>query len=968
MSARRGSPDDATGLLPFGDESPSDTPSTSAAPTEDPRRVFLGWEGPILPAACSWLRSEFGEDLSGLLVALPGSRGVRRLSELLALEATPGWRPPRIVTQGTLVDELVALERPAAGRLARTLAWRRALEALSAFDLERVARGSTRRRDAETRLRLAETLRGLHGLLAPEGLDFEDLMREDVGPEHESERSRWSVLARAQALWRAELDTAGLCDPHEGRRAAIQAGRVADDREVVLIGVADMNELLADAIARLGAKATALVAAPEELADGFDPVGRIVPSYWTEHDVPLPVARWFVEEKPADQADRVEALLGEWSETHAAEEITVGLADEEVAPYLERRLRAAGARLRNAAGTPMAATRPYKLLAATVDYLENRGYGEFAALVRHPDAVPCLTDDKDPAEVLDRYHEEHLPRHARGDWAGSKKKAHGVRSLARSLAELLGPLAGTDHRELGAWAEETRAFLLRIYAPNSSDALGAPEAPNNPAQLDPNVEEQRVLAAALRILSAGLEEVGEVPPALVGGEVSASETLRLVLRALRGKSVPPSPPAAGQPTVEALGWLELPLDDAPALVVTGFNEGRVPQSIQGDAFLPDGLRARLGLPDNDARLARDVYATCICLATRDTGDVAFVTGRRARSGDPLVPSRIAFQVPLAEITERIRRFLPSEAHPEPAQVTEEVLPAPLARRAESPKVERMSVTSFRRFLESPYLFYLEHVLRLRTRDDRARELDPMRFGTFAHDVLQAFGEHELKDSRSAETIEDFLVETAQSLARDRFGQEPLPTIALQLEQLKYRFRRFSEVQSWRRAEGWRILRAEWKPEPGHPFVVDGEPMLLRGKLDRLDAHEDGRWAILDYKTGEVGRTPEVVARERGRWKDLQLPLYRLLAEPLAREHGLEGTPQLGYFHLGKDEEHIGLKLVEGWTEEDFADAIRTAETVVRRVRRGDFFDIGQAKPFDEIFKALLGKGLLHTTSDEEDHA
>jgi hypothetical protein len=79
---------------------------------------------------------------------------------------------------------------------------------------------------------------------------------------------------------------------------------------------------------------------------------------------------------------------------------------------------------------------------------------------------------------------------------------------------------------------------------------------------------------------------------------------------------------------------------------------------------------------------------------------------------------------------------------------------------------------------------------------------------------------------------------------------------------------------------------------------------------------------------------------------------------------------LGFFHLGKDEEHIGLKLVETWSESTYVDALLCATDVVRRVRRGEFFELGRAKPFEDdwIFRALVGKDLLHAPfveSDEE---
>ena len=935
---KRARPEDPTALLPFGE--PDSTPAPDRA--EGPRRVFLGWDEAPLTAAARWLREDSGLDLGQAWIALPGGRAVRHLEELLARSARGLDAAPRVLTVGALVDQLVTTERPAASRLARTLAWRRALTELKRGDLERLARGASRRPEAEAQLRLAETVRAVHGLLAPEGLDFEHLKRADLGPDDEGERARWSVLARAQETWRRALDDADLCDPHEGRRAAIQAGRVDDTRPVVLIGVADMNQLLAQVLRRLGPRATALVVAPPELAEGFDELGRLVPGFWLDRPLDLATEDWFVEEKPADQADRVETLLAGWSARRRAEEITVGLCDEEVAPYLERRLAQGGARLRSAAGTPLAAARPTKLLAATADLLERRGFAELAAFARHPDAAPLLAGDADPAEVLDRYHADHLPSAVLERWHGESRASRSMEGLSADVTALLGELWDGAPRPLAAWTGPLEAFLLRVYGEQA---------------LDPEQERERLLAGALAAVGEVLEELARIPVALGGQRVLAAEALRLGLRGLRGRTVAPAPARPGEPTVEALGWLELPLDDAPALVVSGFNEGRVPQSVQGDAFLPDGLRTRLGLADNDARLARDAYAMAVLLATRD--DLAFVTGRRTQSGDPLVPSRLAFQVPRGEVTARVRRFLPGAVRPEPAaDAAAGAEPRDLAARTDPPRVTRMSVTSFRRFLESPYLFYLERVLRLRTRDDRARELDPLRFGSFAHDVLQAFGEHEVRDARSADTIEDFLVQTAGDLAAQRFGEEPLPTVALQLEQLKYRFRRFAEVQAWRRAEGWRLLRAEWTVEDA-PFEVDGEPMLLTGKLDRVDLHEDGRWAILDYKTGEVGAHPEKAARDRDKtWRDLQLPLYRLLAAPLALEHGIEAAPELGYFHLGKDEDHIGLRLVEGWTDADYDSALECASDVVRRVRAGDFFHLGRAKPWEPILRALVGEGVL----------
>jgi hypothetical protein len=156
--------------------------------------VFLGWERPILHSAAQWILAELGSELGDVLVALPGARAAQRLRELLALDAPAGWTPPRVLTQGELIDELVHLEHPAAGRLTRTLVWERALATLGDTELAGLLR---RRGDgASERLRLAETVRTLHGELAPEGRDFAALS-EGWAPELEAEAARWQALARS---------------------------------------------------------------------------------------------------------------------------------------------------------------------------------------------------------------------------------------------------------------------------------------------------------------------------------------------------------------------------------------------------------------------------------------------------------------------------------------------------------------------------------------------------------------------------------------------------------------------------------------------------------------------------------------------------------------------------------------------------------------------------------------------------
>ena len=113
------------------------------------------------------------------------------------------------------------------------------------------------------------------------------------------------------------------------------------------------------------------------------------------------------------------------------------------------------------------------------------------------------------------------------------------------------------------------------------------------APLHSDDEAHRTILVACEHLQQAAHEHLQVLASLAP-RISGAAALRLVLQALEDVTVPPR---FDQAAIEMLGWLELPLDDAPALIVTGFNESYVPASQPGEIFLPEALRSHLGLPD-----------------------------------------------------------------------------------------------------------------------------------------------------------------------------------------------------------------------------------------------------------------------------------------------------------------------------------------------------------------------------------
>ena len=257
-------------------------------------------------------------------------------------------------------------------------------------------------------------------------------------------------------------------------------------------------------------------------------------------------------------------------------------------------------------------------------------------------------------------------------------------------------------------------------------------------------------------------------------------------------------------------------------------------------------------------------------------------------------------------------------------------PEPLAEPLSS-----LAVTDFRRYLACPYRFYLERILRLQPLRDGAEELDGAAFGNLLHDVLQQFGRGEARDATSAETIRRVLDEELDRQATARYGSLKRTTVAVQIEQLRLRLRAFAERQAEWASQGWRIKYTE-VPRQGATageIVVDGQPMGLRGRIDRVDLHsETGECAILDYKSSDAGRTPDKTHRKAGGWIDLQLPLYRHLARGLE----LPEPIKVGYVTLPKDSTAGAFCLAE-WTPDELAEADQVAAEVVRAVRRQQFW-------------------------------
>ena len=164
-------------------------------------------------------------------------------------------------------------------------------------------------------------------------------------------------------------------------------------------------------------------------------------------------------------------------------------------------------------------------------------------------------------------------------------------------------------------------------------------------------------------------------------------------------------------------------------------------------------------------------------------------------------------------------------------------------------------------------------------------MDALDFGNVFHETLEAFAREEaIRDSSDFREIEAFVLTELDAIFLNRFGRRLSLPLRVQQEGLRARLRQFARIQAPERRAGWRIRHGELRFEEEKTLHLAGLPIV--GALDRVDVHEEtGQRRILDYKTSAKRKSARSMhfdatsgAREMVQWRDLQLPLYRALAE------------------------------------------------------------------------------------------
>lgn len=920
-------------------------------------RVFLGWQRPLIDLAAEYIvaqRKNGSEiDLSRDTLVVPGQRAGRRLLELLTFRAQDAKAilvPPRIITLGDLPEEFIE-NRKEIPPLASRLLWSESLGALPQESLETIVKLDLNKESYLATYQLASEIERLYSECCAHLLSFSEIAKVLLEDGNDLEAQRWNIFNEIYQIYLSKIESRALVDKHQARIMALEQ-HTFYERQLWLVGLIDPSPIAKKFIALSNSKS--LIPLPQTLAGMVDQFGGIIPETWAEYTISIEQERINVAMTPDALGPWLIEQIKEISETNYVDDITIGCAIGNFKPAIKDALEDVGILAHDSIGQGFLSSMIGSLLAQLSSYSMQRDMKTFGTLTRHPLVRRYLLCDEvsgPPESVTDKYYSDHLALVTDDLPPSEEPNALMAKELIARFDALLTlfcepQVAGGAVVELDSWCEKLTAFL--------SELLGELE-------LDQSKESDRKIIESLTLLNEELDQFRATPQFLANNKLSASEVLQVLLDRLGRLALAPE---YQDHAVELVGWLELLHDDAKILWLTGIQEGFVPENINHDPFLPNALRRRLGMVDNQWRYGRDALILANLLHSRQ--DFKFFVSQRDLDGQQLTPSRLLMSVDDAKLAKQVLHLfqtsIPKQYRPKTAKAYSFKLPIP---PVESERIKSVSTTGFKDYLRCPYRFYLKHVLGLKTVTDQDLELNPLKFGTLVHEILGEFANSKLKDTERENEIRDYLESSLADQFARNFGRSSAPAVLIQFEQILSKLRQFATWQVDQRRMGWQIVHSELKFEEGalKIGVPDGS-IEVKGRIDRIDFNpSENSWRVVDFKTGTKKNDPSKHITS-GEWRDLQLPIYRRY---LVESQTIDREPQLAILNLFSRQESLELCLAK-WSDSDIESADLAISNVCSAIANQIFWPPSEKIfGFDE-FAAVCGVGQFSDLALDEEAA
>jgi len=418
-------------------------------------------------------------------------------------------------------------------------------------------------------------------------------------------------------------------------------------------------------------------------------------------------------------------------------------------------------------------------------------------------------------------------------------------ALVDALQSALG-----DFTELPPSPARPPADLLALHLAAAEALAATPELPGG-LRLYAGEEGE---ALARHLASLG-EALAEMPPIAAASWPGAFDAM------LAGPIAPPfraQRDTAAHPRIVILGLLEARLQHFDRVILGALEENIWPQATEPGPWMSRPMRARFGLPAPEARIGR--VAADFFHAAASASELVLSTARK-RGGAPSVPTRwltrletfLKGQGEIALPASLAARWAAALDQPEDGA-------RPWGRPAPRPPMEvrprRLSVSDATQLIADPYAFYAARILRLRPLDGLDTDIGAREYGTLVHHAMRFFltglgtgwpgadEAHALWDHACAAALQKEAVH---------------PSVLAFWGPRMTRMGDFviTEEEKLRAQNG--LVRCLTEHKGSLTLNLTGGDVEIVATADRLDELAGGGWRILDYKTGQVPGTSQVIA-------------------------------------------------------------------------------------------------------------
>jgi ATP-dependent helicase/nuclease subunit B len=479
----------------------------------------------------------------------------------------------------------------------------------------------------------------------------------------------------------------------------------------------------------------------------------------------------------------------------------------------------------------------------------------------------------------------------------------GAADLVARLAAALAPLEGVGQKSLplGELAARHRDVVAALSRQNGEDTAFAG-------------------AAGMKLADAFDELTASKAAAAL--PVEAPDYAELFAAALAGRVVRrESRPGMA---VRILGLLEARLTDSDRVVLGGLVEGAWPPDSRSDAWLNRPMRLELGLDLPERRIGLTAHDFAQMLGAKEV----FLSHAAKIAGTPTVPSRFIQRLAAVAgshwqaVTERGEKYVAwSRELDRPEAVRPAPPPAPTPPAVARPA--SLSVTDIENWLRDPYTIYAKYILHLTPLDAVDVAPGAAERGSVIHAAIGDF------TKLSANGLPPDPLHDLIALGRTHFAAlEDFP------EARAFWWPRFERIARWfadweaRRRPAIAAIAAEIHGEI--EIALDEGAFKLRGRADRIERNTDGRFVILDYKTGS-SRTEKQV--RTGLAPQLTLEAAMLRRGGFKEFAANASVAQLGYVLLkggARAGESKPIEFTEGTPDSQADRALQKLSDLARR--------------------------------------